>query len=94
MGTYVETMLLTYAGMIMTATDMLRRTLISVICVLVVMSVFIFITGVVCGHSLNQRWRESADENKQLESQNNPKYIESDLELKENVAYIILCPTT
>ena len=49
------------------------------------MSVFIFITGFVCGHYLSQRWRESADKNKQPKSLNNPKTMESDLELKENV---------
>ena len=76
-----------------TAIAMLRTALISVVCVLVVISVFIFITGVVCGYYLGQRWRESADKNKLPESQNSPKDMESDLELKENVAYITLSPT-
>ena len=93
-GTVLLTSFNNYTEMIMTATAMLRTTLISVVCVLVVMSVFIFITGFVCGHYFNQRWRESADKNKQPESQNNPKIVESDLELKENVAYITLRPTT
>ena len=69
---------------------MLRTALISVTCVLVVMSVFIFITGFVCGHYFSQRWRRSADKNEQQVS--NP--TESDLELKENVAYITVRPTT
>ena len=72
-----------------TSTAVLRIALISVTCVLVVMSLFIFITGVVCGLYLSQRWRESADRNKKPESHN----AESDLELKENVAYITLRPT-
>ena len=77
----------------MTAT--LRTSLISVTCVLVVLTLFIFITGVVCGHYLSQRWRESADRNKQPESQNNPKdSVESHLDLQENVAYITLRPST
>ena len=76
----------------MTAT--LRTSLISVTCIQVVLSLFIFIIGVVCGHYLSQRWRESADTNKQLKSQNNPKDVESNLELQENVAYITLRPNT
>ena len=72
---------------------MLRTALVSVTCVLVVMSVFIFIAGFVCGHHFSQRLRKSADKNKQSASQN-PKIMESDLELKENVAYITVHPTT
>ena len=71
---------------------MLRTALISVTCILVVMSVFIFIIGYVCGHYSSQRLRQSADKNKQSGSQN-PKIMESDLELKENVAYITVRPT-
>ena len=76
----------------MTAT--LRISLISVTCIQVVLSLFIFIAGVVCGHYLSQRWRESADRNKQPESKNNSKDVESHLELQENVAYITLRPNT
>ena len=65
----------------------------SVTCVLAVMSVFIFITGFVCCHYFSQKWRKSADMNKQSASQN-PKIMESDLDLKDNVAYITLRPTT
>ena len=72
---------------------MLRTALVSVTCVLAVMSVFIFIAGFVCGHYFSQRWRKSADKNKRSASQN-PKIMESDLELKENVAYITVRPTT
>ena len=71
----------------------LRTALISVTCILVVMSVFTFIIGFVCGHYFNQRLRKSADKNKQSASQN-PKIMESDLELKENVAYITVRPIT
>ena len=72
---------------------MLRTVLISVTCTLVVMSVFIFITGFVCGHYFSPRWRKSADKNEQSASQN-PKIMESDPELKENVAYITVHPIT
>ena len=68
---------------------MLRTALISVTCVLVVISLFIFITGFVCGHYFSQRWRESADKSNQ---QQMPKNTESDLDLKENVAYITVRP--
>ena len=72
---------------------MLRTALISVTCILVVMSVFIFITGFVCGHYFSQRLRKLANKNKQSASQNH-KIMESGLELKENVAYITVHPTT
>ena len=72
---------------------MLRTALISMTCVLVVMSVSIFIIGFVCGHYFSQRLRKSADKNKQSASQNH-KIMELDLELKENMAYITVRPTT
>ena len=71
---------------------MLRTALISVTCVLVMMSLFTFIAGIVCYHYISQRWRASADINKQPGSHSNPKDTESELELKENVAYITLRP--
>ena len=73
---------------------MLRTALISVTCVLVVMSVLTIIAGIVCYHYISQRWRaaRSADINKQPGSNSNPKDTESELELKENVAYITLRP--
>ena len=67
---------------------MLRTALITVTCVLVVTSVFTFIAGIACYHFISQRWRASADTNKQP----GPKDMESELELKENVAYITLRP--
>ena len=72
---------------------MLRTALITVTCVSVMTSLFTFIAGIVCYHCISQRWRaSSADNNK---SQNNPKPVmETDLELKENVAYITLHPAT
>ena len=74
---------------------MLRTGLISVTCVSVVMSVFTFIAGIVCYHCISQRWRAtSADINKQSESHSIPKDKESELELKENVAYVTLRPAT
>ena len=72
---------------------MLRTALISVTCVLVVTSLFTFIAGIVCYHYISQRWRAwSADTNKQPEPHSNPKDMESELELKVNVAYITLRP--
>ena len=72
---------------------MLRTALISVTCVSVLMSLFTFIAGIVCYHYISQRWRaSSADINKQPGSHSNPKDTESELELKENVAYITLRP--
>ena len=74
-------------------TAMLRTSLISVTCVSVMISLFTFITGIVCHRYICQRWRaSSADINKQPESHGNPKHTESELELKENVAYITLRP--
>ena len=81
-----------HTGVSVTAA-MLRTALISVTCILVVMSVFIFIIGFVCGHCFSQRSRKSADKNKQSASQNH-EIMESDLELKENVAYITMRPIT
>ena len=75
----------------MTTTAVLRTALISVTCILVVLSLFIFIAGAVCGHCLSQRCKESADRCEQSES-HNPTNKESDLELKDNVAYITIHP--
>jgi hypothetical protein len=72
----------------------LRTALISVTCVLVVSSVFTFIAGIICYQYISQRWRASTDTNKQSESQNIPKDMELDLELKENAAYITIRPRT
>ena len=67
-----------------TSAAMLRTALVSVTCLLVLMAALTFIVGFFCGRYLSLRWQESADRNKQSESHN----MESDLELKENVAYI------
>ena len=69
---------------------MLRTALITVACVSVMMSVVAFIVGIACYHCISQRWRVSADINKQPGSHSNPKDTESELELKENVSYISL----
>ena len=87
-----STFFIQHTGVSATAA-MLRTVLISVTCVLAVMSVFIFIIGFICGLYFSQRLRKSADKNKQSASQN-PKMMESDLELKENVAYITVRPST
>ena len=89
---YYTIMLLTlfmHACTGMSTAVMLRTALVSVTCVLVVMASLTFIIGFFCGHYLSQRWRKSADRNKQSKSHN----MEPDLELKENVAYITLHPT-
>ena len=75
----------------MTTTAVLRIALISVTCILVVLSLFMFIAGAVCGHCLSQRCKESANRCEQSES-NSPADKESDLELKDNVAYITIHP--
>jgi hypothetical protein len=72
----------------------LRIALILVTCVLIVMSVFTFIAGLVCGYYISQRLRASTDINEQSESQNIPKDLESELQLKKNAAYIHLHPST
>ena len=71
---------------------MLRTALISVTCVLVMMSALIFVVGFVSGHCFSQRWRKSA--NKKDKSSPSDPTTESgeDLELKENVAYITIHP--
>ena len=75
----------------MATTAVWRTALISVTCIFIVLSLFIFIAGVVCGHYLSQRCKESADRCEQSDC-NNPTNKESDLELKDNVAYIAIHP--
>ena len=70
---------------------MLSTTLISVTCVLFMMSVVTFIIGVICGHCFSPRWRESANKNSGSPSDPTTERGE-DLELKENVAYITIRP--
>ena len=63
---------------------------IAVTCILVVVSVLMFIVGLVCGRYLCFR-RNSA--NKNAESSTSPANEQvEDLELKENVAYVTLRP--
>ena len=68
----------------------LRIALISVTCVLAVISLLMFIIGFICGHYLLVR-RKSANENDKSSSNPPVKQVE-DLELKENVAYVTLHP--
>ena len=76
-----------------TATATLRIALISVTCVLGVLSILTFIIGFVYGNCFSQRWRKSTGKNNESPSDSNPT-IEpgEDLELKENVAYITIHP--
>ena len=66
----------------------LRPALISVTCVLVVISALMFIVGFICGHCIRRK-----SPNKNVESSTSPgnEQVE-DLELKENVAYVTLHP--
>ena len=64
--------------------------LISVTCILVVISVLMFIVGSICGHYLSLR-RNSANMNAESSTSPASEQVE-DLELKENVAYVTLRP--
>ena len=68
----------------------LRTALISVTCLLVLMSALTFVIGLVCGHCLSQRWRKSAAAKKNDELPSDP--TAEDLELKGNAAYITIRP--
>ena len=75
-----------------TAAEMLRTALISMACVLVVVSVVIFTIGFICGHCFSQRWKKTLgkkDDESLLNLTAEPK---EDPELKENVAYITIRP--
>ena len=72
------------------ANTMLMTALISITCVLVVISALMFIIRLLCGYYLSQRYIKS-----QKESESTPTTVTEhveDLELKENVAYITVCP--
>ena len=73
-----------------TTVQVLRTALISVTCVLVMMLALTFLIGFICCHCFSQRWRRPPG-NKNDQSQPNLAATE-DLELKENVAYITICP--
>ena len=76
-----------------TTAQTLRTVLITVTCVLVVMSALTLVIGFVCGSCFSQRWRKSAGKNNELPSDSNPTTETGEnLELKENVAYITLRP--
>ena len=83
---------LQHTGMPDPANATLKVSLISITCVLVVISVLMFVIGFICGHCFSQRQRKSETIQHQ-ESVSNPttEHVE-DLELKENVAYITLRP--
>ena len=67
---------------------MLKIALISITCVLIVMSALVFIIGLLCGYYFSQRYKKS-----KKESSSNPTTERAeDLELKENVAYITVHP--
>ena len=68
---------------------MLRTALISVTCVIVVISILTFVIGFVGGHCFSQRWRKSANMSDESSPTTEPG---EDLELKENVAYITIHP--
>ena len=71
-----------------TAVQTLRTALISVTCVLVMVSILTFIVGFVCGHFFSQRRRKSSGKKDELPSSPTAE----DLELKDNVAYITIHP--
>ena len=75
-----------------TAAEMLRTALISMACVLVVMSVVIFVIGFICGHCFSRRWRKPSGKKVNESPSNLTTEPREDLELKENVAYITIRP--
>ena len=72
----------------------LTTALISVTCVLVVISVLTFVIGFICGQCYVRKKASAANSNKNAEPSNTGPANEQvgDLELKENVAYVTLCP--
>ena len=70
----------------------LRPVLISVSCLLVVVSVLMFIIGLICGCCLSQRWRKLTQHKQSTSTLSHTTKQVEDLELKENVAYITLRP--
>ena len=75
-----------------TTTQMLRTALISVTCVLVMMSALMFLIGFISGHSFSQRWKKSSEKKDDESPSNLTTEPREDLELKENVAYITIRP--
>ena len=75
-----------------TTTQMLRTALISVTCVLVMMSALMFLIGFICGHCFSQRWRKPSGKKDDESPSNLTTEPREDLELKENIAYITIHP--
>ena len=77
-----------YTGMPDPAIAVLKAALISVTCVLIMISALTFVIGLLCGYYFSQRYIKSGKE-----SVSNPttEHVE-DPELKENVAYITVRP--
>ena len=90
------------------STDILAAVVTSLVLIFLVISVFIFIAGFVCGHYFSQKFKRSSKETPQtsdhpdqvpfyeyvLHVPSGVKHQEQDLELKENVAYGPSKPTT
>ena len=74
------------------STQTLRTALISVTCVLVIMSALTFLIGFICGHCFSQRWRKPSEKKDDESPSNLMTEPREDLELKENVAYITIRP--
>ena len=75
-----------------TTVRILRTALISVTCVLVMMSALMYLIGFICGHCFSQRWRKSSGKKDDESPSNLTAEPREDLELKENVAYITIRP--
>ena len=75
-----------------TTVQILRTALISVTCVLVMMSALTFLIGFICGHCFSQRWRRPSGKEDDESPSNFTTEPRKDLELKENVAYITIRP--
>ena len=75
-----------------TTIQILITALISVTCVLVMISALMFIIGFICGHCFSQRWRKPSPKKDDESPSNLTTEPREDLELKENVAYITIRP--
>ena len=75
-----------------TTAEMLRTALISIACVLVVVSVVIWAIGFICGHCFSRRWRKPSEKKDDESPSSLTTEPKEDPELKENVAYITIRP--
>ena len=75
-----------------TTAEMLRTALISMACVLVVVSVVICAIGFICGRCFSQRWRKPSGKKDDESPSSLITEPRKDLGLKENVAYITIRP--